>query len=242
MRILCSTGVFTCSSDPLSYEVIPRCGPQFAVDGFEVLFYPRWYPKQEQVVCALCASRLAFPVIHTEKGIGEVFGSSHLEEQEQGVARFERNCHFAREIGARLAVLHLWELPESDTHFERNLGLLTRCLDIAQRYGIELAIETIPCAAADPLANVKRAYERDAHSRVALDTEFLATHHQLATVFDAAWLRQAALIKHIHLKDFDAYAHASEGGRYLEPVPSPSQSLHTERLARDRVMVTHHDA
>lgn len=217
VRILCSTGAFTRSSDPLSHEVIPRYGPQFAADGFEVLFYPRWYPQQEQVARALRASRLAFPVIHMEKGIGEAFGSSHLDEQEQGIVRFERNCHFAREIGAGLAVLHLWGLPQSDTHFERNLGLLTRCLDIAQRYGLDLAIETIPCAVADPLANVRRAFERDARSRVALDTEFLAMHHQLAAVFEANWLWQAALVKHVHLKDFDADAHASEGRRYVHP-------------------------
>jgi len=217
MRILCSTGVFTRGSDPLSHEVIPRYGPQFAVDGFEVIFYPRWYPQQDEVVRALRASRLAFPVIHVEKGIGEVFGSSHLDEQEQGIVRFEHNCRFGREIGAHLAVLHLWGLPQSDTHFERNLGLLTRCLDMAQRYGLELAIETIPCTASDPLSNVKRAFERDARSRVALDTEFLAMHHQLAGVFEATWLWQAALVKHVHLKDFDADAHASEDRRYLHP-------------------------
>ena len=217
MRILCSTGVFTRSSDPLSHEVIPRYGPQLAVDGFEVIFYPRWYPQQEQVVRALRASRLAFPVIHVEKGIGEVFGSIHPDEQEQGIVHFEHNCHFGREIGARLAVLHLWGLPQSDTHFERNLGLLTRCLDIAHRYGLELAIETLPSIASDPLSNVKRAFERDARSRVALDTEFLAMHHQLGAVFDADWLWQAALVKHVHLKDFAADSHSNEGRRFLHP-------------------------
>ena len=212
MRLLCSTGVFTRSLDPLSHEVIPRYGPMFDVDGFEVIVYPCWYADLEQIARTLRASGLAFPVIHAEKGIGEAFGSNDPSIQEQGVAHFARNCHFAREIGASLAVLHLWGLPESDSHFERNLCPLARCLDIAESYALELAIETIPCMSSDPLSNVRRAFECDPRSRVALDTEFLAMHSQLNAVFDASWLWQAALVRHVHLKDFLA-----EGGRFLHP-------------------------
>jgi sugar phosphate isomerase/epimerase len=217
MRVLCSTGAFTRSSDPLSYEAIVRYGPRFVVDGYEVIFYPRWYAGLERVARELCASGLAFPVIHIEKGVSAAFGSSDPNEQEQGVARFERNCFFARLIGARVAVFHLWELPHSDTYLERNLQLLTRCLDIAGRYGLELAIETIPCASADPLANIKRAVEWDARSRVALDTEFLAMHDQLDALFDAGWLWQAGVVMHAHLKDFESDRGASERRRFLHP-------------------------
>jgi len=217
MRVLCSTGAFTRSSDPLSHEAILRYGPQFAVDGFEVIFYPRWYTGLEQVAHALHASGLAFPVIHIEKSVSGVFASGDPDEQEQGIVRFERNCLFARQIRAGVAVFHLWELPHSDTCLERNLGLLTRCLDIAERYGLELAIETIPCALSDPLANVRRVAEWDSRARVALDTEFLAMHDQLEAVFDADWLWQAALVKHAHLKDFETDSSASERRRFLHP-------------------------
>ncbi len=167
MRVLCSTGALTCSSDPLSHESIARYGPQLAVDGLEVIVYPRWYAALDQVARALRVSGLALPAIHAEKGIGEAFSSDDSGEQEQGVACFECNCFFARETGAGLAVLHLWGLPQSDTHLERNLRLLTCCLDIADRYGLDLAIETIPCTASDPLANVRRAIEHDARTRCA---------------------------------------------------------------------------
>ncbi|HEU0025919.1 MAG TPA: sugar phosphate isomerase/epimerase [Ktedonobacterales bacterium] len=220
MRILCSTGVFTRSSDPLSHEAILRYGPQlapFAVDGFEVIVYPRWYADLEQVARALRASGLAFPAIHVEKSVSGVFGSDQPNEREQGIARFERNCHFARQIGASVAVFHLWELPLSDTRLDANLGLLARCLDIAERHGLELAIETIPCASADPLTNVQRAIERDARSRIALDTEFLAMSDQLDVLFDAAWLWRAGLVSHAHLKDFDGDSPASERRRFLHP-------------------------
>lgn len=220
MRVLCSTGVFTRTSDPLSHEAILYYGPQFAVDGFEVIVYPRWYAALEDVSRALRASEMTFPVVHVEKGVGEKFGSGDASAREQGVADFARNCDFARRIGAHLAVLHLWGLPESDTYLERNLYNLSRSLDIAERYGLELAIETIPCVAADPLSNIERAFACDSRMRVALDTEFLAMHDQLDAVFQAPWLWQAGLVRHVHLKDFAVQTGTAPGAlarRYLHP-------------------------
>ncbi len=217
MNILCSTGVFTRTSDPLSHEAILRYGPQFVVDGFEVIVYPRWYDALAQVARTLHASPLVFPAIHVEKSVGDGFGNSNEDAQEQALMRFERNCFFAHEVGAGRVVLHLWGMPESDTYFERNLRLLPRCLDVAERYGLELAVETIPCASADPLTNVRRAYEQDTRMRVALDTEFLAMHGLLGAVFDAAWLWRAPLVTHVHLKDYAAALPANVGRRYLHP-------------------------
>ncbi len=213
MHVLCSTGAFTRSSDPLSHETILLYGPQFDVDGFEVIFYPRWYSQQEAITQALQSSGLLFPVLHVEKSAGEVFGSSDADERAQGVLRFEQNCTFAQQIGARMVVLHLWGLPHADSHLEHNLQPLAHCLDIADRYGLELAIETIPCTYADPLTNIKRAIEHDPRSRVALDTEFLSFHDQLDAVFAASWLWQARLVRHVHLKDHDV----KEERRYLHP-------------------------
>ena len=219
MRVLCSTGVFTRTSDPLNYAAILRYGPQFAADGadgFEVIFYPGWYAAQEEVARALRASALDFPAVHTEKSIGEAFGGER-DKQEQGVSRFERNCAFARQIGARLVVLHLWGLPHSDRRLERNLRVLPRGLYIAERHELELAIETIPCTVADPLTNIRRVIERDARACVALDSEFLSLHGQLDAVFEADWLWQTPLVRHVHLKDYDGGPVAGAARRYLHP-------------------------
>lgn len=218
MQVLCSTAAFSRDSDPASHEAILTYGPQLTVDGFEVAFYRTWYPKQEQIAHVLQSSGLHFPAIHMEKSIGEDFGSSNPAEQEQGVLRFERNCAFAQEIGARLAVLHLWGPPPyADTHLELNLRPLAHCLDIADHYDLVLAIETIPCTYSDPLSNVKRAFERDARSRVALDSKFLALHNQIDAVFAASWLWQAELVRHVHIKDYDGNPFAEGERRYLHP-------------------------
>jgi len=215
MQILCSTGTFSRSSDPASYQAILTYGPQLAVDGLEVIFYPQWYPDQERIVGMLRTCGLKFPVLHLDKRIGGAFGNSNPAEQEQGVSWFEQNCAFAQQIGACIAVLHLWGMPHVDTHLEHNLRPLTRCLDIAEQYRLELAIETIPCTSSDPLSNVKRACEHDARSRIALDSEFLAIHNQLDDVFEATWLWQAGLVGHVHLKDYDGNPFLEGGRRYL---------------------------
>lgn len=217
MQVLCSTGAFTRSSDPYSHEVILKYGQEFVADGLELIFYPRWYQDPKPIVHALRSCKLSFPVLHIEKGIGDAFGSSHADEREQGVLRFEQNCSFAQQLEAQTVVLHLWGLPSSHFQLEHNLQPLARCLDLAEQYGLTLAIETIPCTYADPLSNVKRAIEHDPRACVALDTQFLVWHDQLEAVFTAPWLWQIGKMCHVHLKDHEGPFGSQEGRHYLHP-------------------------
>ena len=217
MHILCSTGAFTRSSDPLSHEAILKYGPILGADGLEIIFYPRWYEQPKRIVHILRSSPLSFPVLHTEKSIGDSFGSDDRAEREQAVMRFEQNCAFAQQLDTQVVVLHLWGLPTSDLHLARNLQLLPRCLDIAEKYELTLAIETIPCTYADPLTNIKRTIEHDSRVCVALDTQFLAWHDQLEAVFTASWLWQTNIVRHVHLKDHEGLLGSSEGRHYLHP-------------------------
>ena len=156
-------------------------------------------------------------MLHAEKSIGDCFSSNRTDERELGILRFEQNCIFAEQLGAQIAVLHLWGMPDSDRRLEQNLLLLVRCLDLASQYGLALAIETIPCAYADPLSNVKRAVAHDPRACVALDTQFLAWHDQLGAVFTASWLWQARAVRHVHLKDHEGPFGSREGRHYLHP-------------------------
>ncbi len=197
MQALCSTGAFTRSSDPRSHEAIVRYAQEFVADGLEIIFYPRWSEVPERIVRELRSCKLPFPVLHLEKSIGDSFGSSDAREREQGILRFEQNCAFAQQLGVQIAVLHLWEMPSSDLQLEHNLQPLARCLDLAEQYGLALAIE------------------HDHRACVALDTEFLAWHDQLEAVFTASWLWQTPLVRHVHLKDYDGHLISKEGRHYL---------------------------
>ena len=218
MQLLCSTGAFSRSPDFIDYHAVLRYGPQLDVDGLELMFYTPWYDQIEVIARDLQRSGLRFPVMHTEKNIGVALGKSDAKERERGVQWLSENCRLASLLGTQVLVLHLWGWPELDDHLENNLALFSQCLDVAEQYGLTLAIETIPCRHADPLSNVQRAVAQDNRCRVALDTEFLAQANQLDEVFTSAWLWSPQRIQHTHIKDFDGHAFTPDGRRhYLHP-------------------------
>jgi len=145
-------------------------------------------------------------------------GSDQPEVRALGLQRLRENCRLGGMLGATLLILHLWGLPGSDEHLDRNLDALTACLGIAADEGLTVAMETIPCVRADPLGNVRRALDRDARCLVALDTEFLALHQQLEPALIAPWLWEPASVAHMHVKDYDGRMASADGRRrYLHP-------------------------
>lgn len=157
-------------------------------------------------------------MVHAEKSIGPTFATNDRAEREVALDHLAVNCRFARMLGARLVVLHLWGLPDGDARIERNLAMLPACYDVAADHGVDLAIETIPCDDADPLTHVHRAIEMEHRCLVALDTEFLAYHRQLAEALAAEWLWTGSRVRHVHVKDYDGIMWTpQEGRRYLHP-------------------------
>jgi sugar phosphate isomerase/epimerase len=215
--ILCSTGVLTLGPDHTDHTVILEHAAKLGTKAFELALYPAWYGHLDQVVDDLANADLTFQVVHADKGIGAGLGSEDADEAEEALAVLEVNCRAAAALGAKLLVLHLWELPTADDAFERNLERLPTCLDTAGAYNLALAVETIPGRSATPLSNLKLAVEADARCSVALDTEFLAFHGQLNESLAADWLWTDSRVRHVHLKDFDG--RMREGGvrRYLLP-------------------------
>jgi sugar phosphate isomerase/epimerase len=215
--ILCSTGAITRSPDQTDHKAILEHAPALGTRAFELAVYEAWYGHLDQVVEDLGAADLSFPVVHADKAIGAGLGSEDGDQAEDALARLEANCRLAAALGAGTLVMHLWELPTSDTAIERNLDRLPACLDTADAYELALAVETIPGMDATPLANLELALDRDARCRVTLDTEFLAFHGQLAESVDADWLWADDRVRHVHLKDFDGRFRDAGGRRYLLP-------------------------
>ena len=208
MRILCSTGAVTHHPTRADHRLVAEARG-LPVDAFELSIYPAWIDGGEAVAEDLAAIALPVETAHAEKAIG-----ARLSEGDAtAVARLERNARLAGGLGARLLVLHLWELPLGDRHLERNLELLPACIDAAAGYGLELAVETIPCSVGSPLGNAARAVERDPRCALVLDTEFLALHGELEGALDAG-----LPVAHVHLKDFAGeISHGDPRRRYLLP-------------------------
>ena len=218
VQLLCSTGAFSRFPDLTDYQSILEYGPLLAVDGLEVMFFPGWTGEIEQIAAQLRASGLRIPAIHAEKGIGPALISTQAEERAQGWRWLQAGCRLGQVLQAKLLVLHLWGHPDSDDRFADNLAVLPDCLAMAERHGLTLAVETIPCRSGDPLGNVRRAVEQDNRCTIALDTEFLALHQQLEAALDADWLWQNQLVRHIHVKDYDGAIYSTDNyRRYLHP-------------------------
>lgn len=217
ITVLCSTGVFSRTPARTDLDAIAEFAPRLEGAGLELLLYQDWREDAEGAAAWLTAQRLRIPVLHVEKAIGAAFAHADPATREGALLALEQNCRLARQLGAEVLVLHLWDLPDSDRYFDRNLEALPRCLDLAGAHGLQLTIETVPCAAADPLTNVQRAIARDGRCGVTLDTEFLAYHGQLEEALASPWLWQDGRVRHIQIKDYDGSMRAVDGRRrYLQ--------------------------
>jgi len=235
MQLLCSTGTVNRYPDLTDYHSILVYGPEIEVDGFELMYYPDWTPAIQHIAEDLRDSDLRFPAIHAEKGIGPALVSSQREEREQGWRWMQASCRLGSLLGARLLIFHLWGLPGSDEKIEQNLQYLEDCITLTEKFGLQLAVETIPCRRADPLSNVRLAMEQDARCLVALDTEFLAMHNQLEAALHADWLWQHNRVQHIHVKDYDPDKYSTDNyRRYLHPGEGSINFVQFFQLLRQR--------
>ncbi|MDQ3929734.1 MAG: sugar phosphate isomerase/epimerase [Chloroflexota bacterium] len=218
MQLLCYSGTFSRYPDRTEHEAILRYGPRLQVAGIEVMFYPQWHDNLDAITTDLLATGLRFPVLHAEKDISRGLPSLEQSDVQAALETFEINCRFASQIGASVIVLHLWGMPESDSFIERNMAALPRCLDIAERNNVTLAIETVPCTRANPLTHIRFALQADPRCTVTLDTEFLEMHNQLEAALQADWLWRDNRAVHIHIKDYDRQpSHPDGRRRYLHP-------------------------
>jgi len=190
--ILCSSGVLF-EADRPHVESILRMGPDVDADGLEVLVVRDMIDALDEAADKLNASGLSFPAVHAPKLAGS------LMPGDEGVRQVVGSARFARAIGARVVVLHLLDLPESDNKFDERLEVATLVADIAADEGVDFAIETIPCLQSTPIANIERVLEHEPRLSVALDTEFLAYHDEIGAALRAGILDH---VVHIHIKDF----------------------------------------
>jgi len=217
-RLLCSTGAISRGPDATSEARVELFGGQLHADGIEVMIYESWYGKLDDIAHHFRALDLAMPVTHAEKSIGPDFVAPDPTIRDRAFRRFDDNCRFTTAIGADRVVLHLWGLPDSDALIEHQLAVLPALLDCADAHGVMLAVEAIPCVVSDPLTVVRRVRERDSRARIAFDTEFLAMHDQLESVFEADWLWDADAVVHVHVKDYNGtLVDETDRRHYLHP-------------------------
>ncbi|WP_203567124.1 sugar phosphate isomerase/epimerase family protein [Aestuariimicrobium ganziense] len=215
-QLLTSTGAITRDHGANSVAVLADDIARLGARPLEVMVHRVW-DDLDQVAETLRATGAPIPVVHADKGIGPDLSSGEPDDLDRTLVALERNCRFARALGAERVVVHLWGLPGSDAHLHHNLAALPRLLDVTDAFGLSLCVESIVCLASTPLTALRRVVETDERARITLDLEFLAFHGELDDALAADWLWPH--VKHIHVKDFDGVLNDPETGRrrYLHP-------------------------
>lgn len=185
-------------------------------DGFELIFYPSFYECLDEFQHLPPSSQERLISLHTEKSIGPLLGSSSKSNIQMGLDRLQINARLAQHLNIERLILHLWGLPDSDEHIERNLAQLDAAFEIANDSSVTLTIESIPCVRHTPSSHLRFIADTHPNSRFTLDTEFLAMHDEISTAMED--LSILGRTDEIHIKDFNGSLIDSNGKRiYLHP-------------------------
>jgi sugar phosphate isomerase/epimerase len=226
-----STGVYSQFPNYASPEAVADGMTRLSADVFEVLLFGSW-PDARQAACTIASARRPVAVVHGEKRVGGLLGSADPEERHRGQDLVRAALAAAQTLRAPCVNIHLWDLPDSDRHLERNLEALAEILPEVWRTGVHLLVETIPCQSDVPWRNAQRALEfADGLAAVSparpldgealgvnIDLEFLSWHDGLRVALEEyvpAWGRR---LRNVHVKDHDGRPFDENGRRrYVNP-------------------------
>lgn len=149
-------------------------------------------------------------MVHTDKGIGELFSRNEGDDTQEGLRRFAVNCHLAQQLGAEKLVLHLWGGRPSDRDMAHNAAQLPLLTRMAEEAGLLLTVENVVCSHGDPLTHMKELAEQYPRLRFTFDTKMAAFHGQLreSCLPKWDWLWSCHRIAHLHVNDY--------GGGYMD--------------------------
>ena len=199
-KLYCSTGTMVGRANGWNHRIFIENGNEIQADGFELMMVKAYYEKLDEVVRDAVKSGLYFGVIHAEKEIGYFLGGDE-EDQAEALRLFRINCEAGGAIGAEKLVLHLWSGPRSDNDLNKNLMMLEDLYETAERFGVRLLIENVPCALHDPITNLTRVIKKKKDAQFVYDVRFGAFHEQNDRIVSSGALSDGK-IDHIHISDY----------------------------------------
>ena len=230
-RIGVSTGVYSQFPHHATPEAVADGMTRLSADVFEVLLFGSW-PDAREAARTIASAGRPVAVVHGEKRVGGLLGSAKPEERRLGQDLVFAAVAAAQTLGAACVNIHLWDLPDSDRHLERNLEALAEILPDVWASGVHLLVETIPCQADVPWRNAQRALDfADALAArpgsappggqalgVNLDLEFLSWHDGLRVALTECVPAWGSRLRNVHVKDHDGRPFDADGRRrYVNP-------------------------
>jgi len=201
-RVLCSTGTSIGRPNGRDFTLLRECVKNLKCDGFEFMMYSTWYDRIGELKAFLEALSVQIPVVHVEKGVGELISRNEAGDREEAIRLFEINCALAEEIGAETLVLHLWNGIHSDKNIAHNISMYPVLRDIADRHGLLLTIENVVCSHEDPMAHLKRLAGAYPDISFTFDTKMAEFHAQLPLLYEKGSEEIVRRIRHMHINDY----------------------------------------
>lgn len=202
-EMYCSTGTVIGRVTGFDHTVIerelPRICREVSADGIEHVITPAFYEDDREKLNIILRSGLRCAVIHADKNIGLYLSLGGEDNARESMRLWRVNCEYARALDCRRAVLHLWGGTESDRHFAYNASFMDEILDVADKYGIEVLIENIPCVSLDPLSRWHELEKYDCG--FIFDVRFGQLHGQNPDILASPYMKSGR-ISHMHISDF----------------------------------------
>ena len=202
-RVFCSTGALIGRPNGRDYTLLAKCVKEIRCDGFEFMLYESWYDKVDTLRTFLKSLPVSFPTFHIEKQVGERISRNEPGDTEEALRLFGINCALAKDIGAKLLVLHLWNGIHSDKDIAHNIACYPLLKEIADQYGLVLTVENVVCNRADPLTHLKELARTYPDIRFTFDTKMAQFHRQLEALYLPENRFLLLHIAHIHANDYD---------------------------------------
>ena len=199
--VYCSTGTFLGRYNGREWRILPELASHIHADGLELMVFSNWYGELEELAHVMKGSGLFFGSMHTEKGIGSDLSEEDSEKRKDALRRLSENCALAEKLGIKIAVLHLWGVPNSDLFINRNIALFGECKKIAENYGVTLAVENIVCSQGDPLVIWRELAETYPDIRFTFDVRMCAFHKEFEESYALPYWTDGH-IAHVHFADF----------------------------------------
>ena len=163
-QFYCSTGALIGRPNGRDYRLLKEFVPKLDCDGIELMIYSDWYADPEAFIQYTKPLNFHIPVLHCEKAVSEYFSRGGEAEKQEGLRKFEVNCHIAKELKAQKMVFHLWNGIISDSYIENNIKAYEELNRTAEKYGLDLLVENVVCHR-DPMTHWKELAGRYPDSR-----------------------------------------------------------------------------
>ena len=204
MKIICSTGA-------IGGAMIGRGGympdadsvreiyPLLQADGIELMLSRRWVTEEYDWPNLFAELLPQIATVHLQKGIGESYSSPDKATVQDGFAQLKKDLEGTSKLGVTKGVMHLWGWP--DTCFDQTMDMLKESVKMADDYGVELLVETLPCREDTLLHRLERVVEVYPKCRFTADCRMLRHQNFDQEIFNTDWLWDEGRIAHIHVSD-----------------------------------------